>query len=127
MREIEKAGASREVAGLPRFESRSEKALELLEKAALVDPDDNEIRKQIASFPNTIDRLKKRIEEALAGGRLWTFSSPADPHRNRTAPPAWIRGIVHTVSYCYERFNGRRSSFAQHLVSCIILYLFLTL
>lgn len=56
-------------------EAKTEKALELLEKLALVDPEDNEIRKQMDSFPHTIDRLKKQIDEAVASQRLLSAES----------------------------------------------------
>jgi hypothetical protein len=46
-----------------------------LEKLALVDPEDNEIRKRMDSFPHTIDRLKKQIDEALRSQRLLSAES----------------------------------------------------
>ena len=61
--------------GLNASEAETEKALELLEKLALVDPEDNEIRKRMDSFPHTIDRLKKQIDEALRSQRLLSAES----------------------------------------------------
>ena len=70
-----KADLLSQLNSLKATEARTEKALELLEKLALVDPDDNEIRKQMDSFPHTIDRLKKQIDEAVASQRLLSAES----------------------------------------------------
>jgi tetratricopeptide (TPR) repeat protein len=61
--------------GLKPSEAKTEKALELLEKLALVDPEDSEIRKQMESFPHTIDRLKKQIDEAVASQKFLSGES----------------------------------------------------
>jgi len=70
-----KADLLKQLNSLNTSEAKTEKALELLEKLALVDPEDNEIRKQMESFPHTIDRLKKQIDEAMAGQRLLSAES----------------------------------------------------
>ena len=70
-----KADLLNQLNGLNTSEAKTEKALELLEKLALVDPEDNEIRKQMESFPHTIDRLKKQIDEAMASQRLLSAES----------------------------------------------------
>ena len=70
-----KADLLSQLNGLNASESKTEKALELLEKLALVDPDDNEIRKQMESFPHTIDRLKKQIDEAVANQKFLSSES----------------------------------------------------
>jgi tetratricopeptide (TPR) repeat protein len=70
-----KADLLNQLSSLNVSEAKTEKALELLEKLALVDPEDNEIRKQMESFPHTIDRLKKQIDEAVAGQRLLSGES----------------------------------------------------
>jgi hypothetical protein len=61
--------------GLNASDAKSEKALELLEQLALVDPEDNEIRKRMESFPHAIDRLKKQIDEALVSQKLLSAES----------------------------------------------------
>jgi len=73
-REI-KADLLKQLNSLNTSEAKTEKALELLEKLTLVDPEDNEIRKQMDSFPNTIDRLKKQIDEAIASQKFLSFES----------------------------------------------------
>ena len=70
-----KADLLNQLRSLNTSEAKTEKALELLEKLALVDPEDNEIRKQMESFPHTIDRLKKQIDEAMASQRLLSAES----------------------------------------------------
>lgn len=64
-----------QLTGLNASEAKTEKALELLEKLALVDPEDSEIRKRMDAFPQTMDRLKKQIDEALASQRLLSAES----------------------------------------------------
>lgn len=64
-----------QLAGLNASEAKTEKAVALLEKLALVDPEDNEIRMRMDSFPHMIDRLKDQIDEALASQRLLSAES----------------------------------------------------
>jgi serine/threonine protein kinase len=55
---------------LPTNEKKSERERLLLERLSIVDPNDPEVIAELSQFPEMIQRLRRKIDEAMTAGRL---------------------------------------------------------